>query len=85
MFYQHGLAPSVITDKEFRERLGRSRREIKPALLDQWAVAGIGNLLRLRDFTCCWNPSAAQLQGDDRAAMAGTHGGDALGTGSGDP
>lgn len=33
-----------ITPDDFRERLGRSRREIKPALLDQRAVAGIGNL-----------------------------------------
>ncbi len=33
-----------ITADEFRERLGGSRREIKPALLDQRAVAGIGNL-----------------------------------------
>jgi formamidopyrimidine-DNA glycosylase len=34
----------VITAEAFRENLGRSRREIKPALLDQRAVAGIGNL-----------------------------------------
>ncbi|MGI9429444.1 MAG: bifunctional DNA-formamidopyrimidine glycosylase/DNA-(apurinic or apyrimidinic site) lyase [Bythopirellula sp.] len=33
-----------ITADQFRERLGQSRREIKPALLDQRAVAGIGNL-----------------------------------------
>ena len=33
-----------ITAEDFRARLGRSRREIKPALLDQRAVAGIGNL-----------------------------------------
>jgi len=33
-----------ITASDFRARLGRSRREIKPALLDQRAVAGIGNL-----------------------------------------
>ncbi len=34
----------TITAEAFRENLGRSRREIKPALLDQRAVAGIGNL-----------------------------------------
>ena len=34
----------TITAQQFRERLGRSQREIKPALLDQRAVAGIGNL-----------------------------------------
>ena len=33
-----------ITADDFRARLGCSRREIKPALLDQRAVAGIGNL-----------------------------------------
>lgn len=33
-----------ITAKDLQERLGNSRREIKPALLDQRAVAGIGNL-----------------------------------------
>jgi len=33
-----------ITTEDYRERLGKSRREIKPALLDQRAVAGIGNL-----------------------------------------
>jgi formamidopyrimidine-DNA glycosylase len=34
----------AITCEELRSRLGGSRREIKPALLDQRAVAGIGNL-----------------------------------------
>lgn len=33
-----------ITDDQLRERLGGSRREVKVALLDQAAVAGIGNL-----------------------------------------
>ena len=33
-----------ISAEGLRERLGRSRREIKVALLDQKAVAGIGNL-----------------------------------------
>jgi len=33
-----------ITSSQLRERLGNSRREVKPALLDQRAVAGIGNL-----------------------------------------
>jgi formamidopyrimidine-DNA glycosylase len=33
-----------ITADVLRSRLGKSRREIKPALLDQRAVAGIGNL-----------------------------------------
>lgn len=36
-----GLA---ITGDELRERLGRSRRAVKVALLDQHAVAGIGNI-----------------------------------------
>lgn len=34
----------TITADELRDRLRRSRREIKPALLDQRAVAGVGNL-----------------------------------------
>jgi formamidopyrimidine-DNA glycosylase len=34
----------VITVDELRSALGRSRRAIKPALLDQKAVAGIGNI-----------------------------------------
>ena len=33
-----------ISAQQFQDRLGNSRREIKPALLDQRAVAGIGNL-----------------------------------------
>ena len=33
-----------ITAIQFEQQLGRSQREIKPALLDQLAVAGIGNL-----------------------------------------
>ena len=34
----------TLTCESLRERLGRSRREIKVALLDQAAVAGVGNL-----------------------------------------
>lgn len=34
----------AITVEQLRDHLGKSRREIKPALLDQRAVAGIGNL-----------------------------------------
>lgn len=34
----------TITAEQFQQRLGLSQREIKPALLDQRAVAGIGNL-----------------------------------------
>lgn len=33
-----------VTAEDLCERLGRSQREIKPALLDQRAVAGIGNI-----------------------------------------
>jgi formamidopyrimidine-DNA glycosylase len=33
-----------ITDDEYHERLGRSQREVKVALLDQRVVAGIGNI-----------------------------------------
>lgn len=33
-----------ITAAQFQQQLGQSEREIKPALLDQRAVAGIGNL-----------------------------------------
>ena len=33
-----------ITAAQFQQQLGSSQREIKPALLDQRAVAGIGNL-----------------------------------------
>ena len=42
----HKLGPdALLTSPELlRERLGRSRRPIKVALLDQQAVAGIGNL-----------------------------------------
>ena len=40
------LGPDALTisARQYRERLGHSQREIKPALLDQRAVAGIGNL-----------------------------------------
>lgn len=41
---QFGPDALAITADEFRQRLGASRREIKVALLDQHAVAGIGNL-----------------------------------------
>lgn len=34
----------VVRSEDFRHRLGRSRRAIKVALLDQRAVAGIGNI-----------------------------------------
>ena len=33
-----------VTATQLQEKLGSSRREVKPALLDQRAVAGIGNL-----------------------------------------
>ena len=34
----------IISANDFQSRLGKSRREIKSALLDQRAVAGIGNI-----------------------------------------
>src|SRR6185503_14905478 len=34
-----------ITQKEFRARIGRSRAPIKARLMDQSAIAGLGNLL----------------------------------------
>ncbi|MEM9351757.1 MAG: bifunctional DNA-formamidopyrimidine glycosylase/DNA-(apurinic or apyrimidinic site) lyase [Planctomycetota bacterium] len=42
----HALGPDAleITAEQYRERLAGSRRELKVALLDQRAVAGIGNL-----------------------------------------
>lgn len=42
----HALGPDalVMTADLYRERLGRSSRAVKVALLDQKAVAGIGNL-----------------------------------------
>lgn len=45
-FGPENLGPDalVISAKEYRARLGHSQREIKVALLDQRAVAGIGNL-----------------------------------------
>ncbi len=45
-FGPHKLGPDAltITADELRERLRTSRRPIKPALLDQRAVAGVGNL-----------------------------------------
>ncbi|TWU22623.1 bifunctional DNA-formamidopyrimidine glycosylase/DNA-(apurinic or apyrimidinic site) lyase [Bythopirellula polymerisocia] len=45
-FGPENLGPDAlrISAEEYRARLGRSRREIKVALLDQKAVAGIGNL-----------------------------------------
>lgn len=45
-FGLENLGPDAleISAADFQTRLGRSRREIKPALLDQKAVAGIGNL-----------------------------------------
>ena len=39
-----GRTPSASRRKHLRERLGDSRRAIKVALLDQHALAGIGNL-----------------------------------------
>lgn len=39
-----GIDALQITSDQLRERLGRSQRAIKVALLDQSAVAGIGNL-----------------------------------------
>ena len=39
-----GVDALLITADQLRERLGSSRRAIKVALLDQSAVAGIGNL-----------------------------------------
>ena len=54
LLHQHEVASAVdaklgpdalaITAKQLRENLGSSRRAIKVALLDQAAVAGIGNL-----------------------------------------
>jgi len=45
-FGSASLGPDALTAQadEYRARLGRSRRAVKPALLDQQAVAGIGNL-----------------------------------------
>jgi formamidopyrimidine-DNA glycosylase len=45
-FGREKLGPDALamTGELFREQLGRSRRAIKVALLDQRAVAGIGNL-----------------------------------------
>lgn len=45
-FGERNLGPDalMLTGDGFRERLGRTRRAIKVALLDQRAVAGIGNL-----------------------------------------
>lgn len=42
----HALGPDALamTADLYRERLGQSARAVKPALLDQRAVAGIGNL-----------------------------------------
>lgn len=41
-----GLGPDAldVPDATFRERLTRRRRQLKPALLDQAVVAGLGNL-----------------------------------------
>lgn len=46
MLGPHKLGPDalVVTAEEMRERLGKSRRAIKVALLDQKAIAGVGNL-----------------------------------------
>jgi formamidopyrimidine-DNA glycosylase len=45
-FGLHALGPDALamTAELYRERLGRSARPLKVALLDQQAVAGIGNL-----------------------------------------
>lgn len=42
----HALGPDALElePDELQERLGSSRRAVKPALLDQRAVAGIGNI-----------------------------------------
>ena len=42
----------AITVKEMRERLGKSSRAVKVALLDQQAVAGIGNLYASEMLHC---------------------------------
>jgi formamidopyrimidine-DNA glycosylase len=49
--FAHVLGPDrigpdalVVTEAELRAAFGKSRRAIKPALLDQKAVAGIGNI-----------------------------------------
>lgn len=52
----------TVTGEQLRQRLGAGRRAIKVALLDQHAVAGIGNLyaaeilfrVRLHPATPCW-------------------------------
>jgi formamidopyrimidine-DNA glycosylase len=45
-FGEHKLGPDALTvlPEQLRERMGNSRRAVKVALLDQRAVAGIGNL-----------------------------------------
>ena len=45
-FGPDALGPDAltVTAEDYRRQLGRSQREIKPALLDQRAIAGIGNL-----------------------------------------
>ncbi|WP_129666321.1 Fpg/Nei family DNA glycosylase [Phytoactinopolyspora endophytica] len=40
-----GPDAAAISRDEFRERVGATRRRIKPALIDQSVVAGLGNLL----------------------------------------
>ena len=69
-FGLQGLGPDAlaVTWQELRTRLGLSRREIKVALLDQGAVAGIGNLYaseilhlaKVHPQTKCTDLAAAQ-------------------------
>ncbi len=52
----------TISGDVFRERLGNSRRAVKVALLDQRAVAGIGNLYAVGDFACSLHSSGPALR-----------------------
>jgi len=80
LFRAGKLGPDALTmtGESYRERLGASRRAVKTALLDQRAVAGIGNLYaseilfvaRVHPATPCCRMTAAQWQRVNEAALA---------------
>ena len=69
----------------FRERLGSSKRAVKVAMLDQRAVAGIGNLVRVRDFALIRNPSGPCLRQDHPSSVESDCRGNSRSSGVGNP
>ena len=75
----------TVTAELYRERLGGSSRAVKVALLDQRAVAGIGNLVCVRDFASCRHSSGASVRQAHASPMAACGRRDSFGARDGDP